>query len=128
MMKRANLQEVTKNLVKKLKKIKAVKAVYLFGSYAIGKPRSFSDIDICVIAQRISKSEKAKIASLGSRKVQVSFFDDLPIYIKFEVIKGKQLFVRDEEFLHKLTFRTLKEYYDFWPLLKRFERFYRVKV
>jgi predicted nucleotidyltransferase len=122
------IEKELKKIVEELKKIKAVKCVYLFGSYAVRKQLPFSDIDICVIADKISKKEEGKILSLASKKVQISLFNELPIYIKFKVLKeGKLLFNKDEEFLHKIVFSTVKEYLDFRPLLKRFERFYFVR-
>jgi predicted nucleotidyltransferase len=117
-----------KKTVEELKKIKAVKAIYLFGSYAAGKQLPFSDIDVCIIGDKISKKERSEIFSSGSKKIQISIFDELPIYIKFRVLKeGKLLFNKDEEFLHRITFSTVKEYLDFQPLLRRFERFYLVR-
>jgi predicted nucleotidyltransferase len=122
------IEKELKKIVEELKKIKAVKCVYLFGSYATGKQLPFSDIDICVIADKMSKKEESKILSLASKKVQISLFNELPIYIKFRVLKeGRILFNKDEEFLHKIIFSTVKEYLDFRPLLKRFERFYFVR-
>lgn len=118
--------EMNEKILEELKGMNGVKAVYLFGSYAKGKELPFSDIDICAIG-KFNEKEKSEISSLSSEKIQISIFDELPIYIKFRVFKeGKQLFCRDEEFLQKVTFSTLKEYLDFKPLLKRFERFYLV--
>jgi predicted nucleotidyltransferase len=122
------IKKELKKIVKELKKIKAVKCIYLFGSYATGKQLPFSDIDICVIGDKISEKWKSKILALSSKKIQISIFDELPIYIKFRVFKeGRILFNKDEEFLHRTIFSTVKEYLDFKPLLKRFERFYFVR-
>ena len=117
-----------KKLVDKLRHFKGVNSIFLFGSYATGKQLPFSDMDICVIG-KLSEREKGEIESLSYGKIQIVFFDELPVYIKFNVLKeGKQLFCRDTRYLHETAFRTLKEYLDFQPLLRRFERFYSVSV
>lgn len=119
---------IFEGVIDKLKKIKKVKAVYMFGSYATGMQLPFSDIDVCDIGN-LNENEKNEISGLSSEKIQISIFDELPIYIKFRVFKeGKLLFCRDEDFLRKVTFSTLKEYFDFQHLLKRFERFYSVRI
>ncbi|MGL4570621.1 MAG: nucleotidyltransferase domain-containing protein [Clostridium sp.] len=39
------------NLVKEIRNSSNIKVVYLFGSYAYGKPHAESDLDICIIAE-----------------------------------------------------------------------------
>jgi len=127
-MKVVKLEAELRRAVRNLKDMKKVEAVYLFGSYATGRQLPFSDIDVCVIGRSLSVAERNKIASFGSEKVQISIFDELPIYIKFRVLKdGRLLFCRNDSYLHDTKFSTLKEYFDFWPLLKRFETAYLVK-
>lgn len=113
------------HLVDELKKFQKVKAVYLFGSYAAGRHLPFSDIDVCVITDTLDDAEKREISALNSEKVHLSIFDELPVYIRFQVLKdGKQLFLRDERFLNNVIFSSLKEYLSFRPLLDRFEMAY----
>ena len=120
------IEYLIKKIVKELKKIKEVKGIYLFGSYAKGKALPFSDVDICVITDRnISRSKRADILSNSGRKIDISLFWDLPIAIRYRVLKeGKLLFERDKMFLHRTTVKAVREYLDFKPLLKRFERAY----
>ena len=109
-----------------LRKIKSVAAVYLFGSYATGRQLAFSDIDICVITEKdIPTSEKPEISSVSFEKIEVVVFWDLPIYIRYRVLKeGNPLFVRDKKFLHSVTIETLWEYLDFKPIIERFSEIY----
>jgi len=113
-------------LINELKKIKGVKAIYLFGSYAKAEQLPLSDIDLCVIADKdIDEKVKSDITSNSSEKIDVSLFWDLPIMIRYKVLKeGKILFLRDERFLHLITTETLREYFDFQPVIERFGEVY----
>lgn len=98
-------------LLEKLKKIKKVKAVVLFGSYAKGTQKKTSDLDIAVLVDKWDKNLEAEVSSLSSNFYDVVIFDRLPLYIKFEVFKyGNILFVSDEDFLNKIKLRVLKDY------------------
>lgn len=117
---------MNEKLLKELKRMKEVKAIYLFGSHAAGKATPVSDIDICVITDRnIPKDKKAEITSCSGNKLDVSIFWDLPIMIRYRVLKeGKSLFEREKEFLHSITMATIREYLDFKPVIERFSEVY----
>ncbi len=108
-------------IVNELKKNKKVDAVYLFGSYAKGNAKPFSDIDICVITERgVSKKVKEEILSHSSKKIDISMFWELPLMIRFRVIKeGKLLYKKDEIKLQRVKVDTLKSYLDIQPMIKR---------
>jgi len=47
-------------------------------------------------------------------KIDVSIFQQLPVYIKVRVLRGgRMLFVRDETLLYETAFSTIKEF-DFY--------------
>jgi hypothetical protein len=105
---------------KKIAKIKNIEAIYLFGSHATKKNNSFSDIDICIIGD-LTEDEAYRVLDYSNDKIDICFFNKLPVYIKFRVLKeGKRLFVRDIEKLNIIRFRTLGEYLDFKPSLNKF--------
>jgi len=107
-------------IANEISKIKNVKAIYLFGSYARGKIMPLSDIDICVIGS-LSEEEKYKALEHLSDNLDISFFDMLPIYIKIRVFKnGKPLVIKDKEYVNRLKLRTLQEYLDFKPAINKF--------
>jgi len=107
-------------IAEEIAKIKSVKAVYLFGSYATGKNHRFSDIDLCVIGN-LSEKEKYKALSPLSDNLDIVFFELLPVYIKIRVfIEGKPLIIKDREAINRLKLRTLSEYLDFKPALNKF--------
>jgi predicted nucleotidyltransferase len=114
-----NLKELDK-VIKEIKKTK-VDAIYLFGSYARGKAKPISDIDICVLTKRdTAKDIKEQILSNSSKKIDIVIFWDLPPAIRFRVLKeGKLLYERDNLTLHRIKIDTLKSYLDIQPMIRR---------
>ena len=109
-------------IIEPFKKNRDVISIYLFGSYARGREKPFSDIDICVIADK--HANRDEILSHSSKKIDISIFHDLPMSMRFRVIKeGKLLFSRDELKLHRIIVATIKSYLDFKPhIMRRTER------
>ena len=106
-------------LAEKLRNVEGILAVYLFGSYADGKVHDGSDIDICVIGRLGRKDKERILCIVESDKYDLSFFSDLPIWIKIRVFRGRLLFARNKERVYEIYFRTLREYLDFKPAIKR---------
>ena len=93
----------------------------MFGSQTKKKATPISDIDICVIGKNLSEKEKAELESLGNDKIQITFFDELPVAIKFRVFKeGENIFLRDEKFFNSLKAETISRFLDFKHLLDRY--------
>ncbi len=107
-------------IVNQLKRDKNIIAVYLFGSYGTQRQTPLSDIDLCVFTKKITTNEILKIKSFGSEKIDISIFENLPIYLKPEVFKGKPLFVRDRYFVAEKAARAFREYQDFKKYENRF--------
>ncbi|MDQ1284252.1 MAG: uncharacterized protein QG620_600 [Patescibacteria group bacterium] len=61
-MSRTQAKEIVKKYARELKKAKyPFSAMYLFGSYAKGKPRKDSDIDVAVVSSELDKNwDKAR--------------------------------------------------------------------
>lgn len=125
-MRKEEFERIKENIMSGVKRFPEVKAVYLFGSYATGKQKPISDIDICVIAEKtIGKSKKLQILAYAGKNTDIVMFHDLPISVKANVLKeGMPLFCRDDEFLADITVATMKEYLDFSHVLKRFTKLY----
>ena len=114
--------ENIKNIAKKIAKIKNVKAVYLFGSYARKEQHGLSDIDLCVIGD-LSEKEELEIMGYCTDNLDVSAFNQLPIYIKIRVFReGKTLVVKDTKYLDYVKLKTIKEYLDYKPLINKYIR------
>ncbi len=114
-----------KKIISELSKHKRVKAIYLFGSQARKDAGPLSDTDLCVLAPQVSEKEKNVILSYASPKVDLVLFEDLPLTIKVRVLReGKRLYVADLGYVNDLDWRTMKEYFDFKPILKKFIEVY----
>ncbi|MEW5693897.1 MAG: nucleotidyltransferase domain-containing protein [Candidatus Hydrogenedentota bacterium] len=86
-------------------------AVYLFGSYAKNEEKPISDIDLAVILRDYNKEDEAEIGSLYGKDIDLVLFHRLPLHIKFEVFKyGKELLIRDEDYLLDIKLAVLREY------------------
>ena len=115
------LKERINSIVESLKKYPEVVAIILYGSYAKGKEKPLSDIDVAVILK--DKSLEAEVSSFSSNVLDVVPFHRLPLYIKFEVLKhGKVLFLRDREDFMNVKKRILRDYLEMSYLYKRMQR------
>ena len=65
-----------------------------------------------------------RCSSHASKKIDISIFHELPMSMKFRVLKeGQLLFLRDELKLHRIIVATIRLYLDFKPhILRRTER------
>lgn len=97
-----------------------VLAVMLYGSVARGDATAVSDVDLCVVLTPAQYSPAAlaakRLAYTRESTLDVQVFQALPIYIRQRVLKeGRVLFVRDEDLLYEIAFRTVQAFEDFRP-------------
>ena len=97
-----------------------VMAVIVFGSAARDEQAPVSDVDICLVMT--SQPKSFELTSLSHKRLEymkdnsfdVRIFQQLPLYIRVRVLKeGRILFVRDENQLYELAFRTAQAFEDF---------------
>ena len=99
------IKEILEKIIEELKLLPFTEAIVLFGSHAKNKATSISDVDVCVIDnEKFPKEKRREVYQYSTDKINISLFSDLPLYIKYEVFKGKLLFVKD-----KSNFRRLRE-------------------
>jgi len=111
----------TKTLSLLLDRAKAdpeILAVMVFGSAARGEQGTDSDMDICLVLMpsRVDQTgfstKRLDYAQIGD--LDVSIFQALPLYIRRRVLKeGRIEFVRDEDALYEVAYRTAQAYEDF---------------
>jgi len=93
-----------------------IKFIILYGSHASKKEHASSDIDLCVYydAEK-TKRFMFRMQLLGrlSDEFDITLFQDLPLYVKKEVLKGKVMYESDTMFLYDIDRRTYREYEDF---------------
>ncbi len=114
------INKLVKNSVERLKNIEGfekVRFIMLYGSAAEGVSRENSDIDLCIDYDAKTDYERSmfrlKVLSELPAIFDVQIFNQLPLYVKKEVLKGKVVFCRDEEYLYETALLTIKEFEDF---------------
>lgn len=115
------MEKKIKEVVEKAKKDQDVIAVVVFGSFAKGEKNR--DIDICLILREGMKNIEMSHKRLEYLKefpsLDISIFQQLPIYIRHRVMKeGKILFMRSFENVFDIYIKTIKEFESFKPKLK----------
>ena len=99
--------------IRKISGFNNVNFVILYGSRAIGKENLMSDYDLAVYYDS-SKKERFNFLVNASfdKKFDVKIFQDLPIYIKKEVLKGKVIYTKkgNESFICDIAYETIKEF------------------
>ena len=87
-----------------LKGRKEVKAVLLYGSYARNEQNIRSDIDICVVAPTLkTPKDFAKLLreiwrNVDANKYDVRIFEELPLYLKIEVIRNHKIIFSEDPY------------------------------
>ena len=93
-----------------------VKFIILYGSYANDTNTPSSDIDLAIYydASREERFKfRMKILGIFDTNFDIQIFQDLPLYVRKEVIKGRVLYYDDLEFLYSLTRDTYRDFEDF---------------
>ena len=113
-----------KKVAMKISKIRGVSAVYLFGSYAKGKQRPYSDIDICVITKdSVDESVRDEILIHASKTIETHILSDMPLNLQFRVFhEGKPIVINSNEKLLETRFNVMRAYQDFRPRLEKYWR------
>lgn len=106
------------NAVKTIKKLDSrIEFIVLYGSIVEDRYNKLSDIDIAVYYSGDKKERfnfRIKLLGRLGDKFDIQIFQDLPLYIKMEIIKkGKILYYKDYSKLFGIYLQTIKEYEDF---------------
>ncbi len=107
-------------LLPRVKQDKEVLAVIIYGSAARDQQAPFSDIDICLVMApqprpfNLTSLSHKRLEYMEDNSLDLRIFQQLPLYIRVRVLKdGRILFVRDENQLYELAFRTAQAFEDF---------------
>lgn len=111
---------------------KEIIALYLFGSYAEGKQKPNSDIDIAVLTEPyINKKEsfisrlnfKNDIAKLLNKEIDLVIFQETGEFLSYQIIKnGKLVFERDKDKLSLFKSKKIVQYLDYQFLLNEMQK------
>lgn len=105
--------------MKKLKERKdfdRVKFVILFGSQAEGRANKMSDYDFAVYFDGNNRERFDFRISFGGiipDNFDLQVFQDLPLYVRKEVLKGKVVYTKDMRFGYDVAYETIKAFNDF---------------
>jgi len=95
-----------------------IEFIILYGSslglYHLGD----SDIDICIYIDNEKKNLSEIRLELLKRlndKFDIQMFQLLPLYVQIEVLKGKILYVKEEDRIYEIAYETIEEYEEFSP-------------
>lgn len=111
-----------KQVVEQLKKISYVETIIQFGSSL--EREDFKDIDICLITTRtLSMKEEMYIRKEVPDKYDLSFYDDLPLHLKKQVLTaGKVLYTKDDYHLLKIIQYVDAEYPRYKTFLEEYHQ------
>ncbi len=92
MVEKENIEKIVENIARDFSFLKnRVLAILIFGSASKGIVGEKSDIDICIVAPNKNPKELLKEifqrVDVSGKKYDVYVFEELPLYLKMEVIK-----------------------------------------
>lgn len=102
--------------LKKMPDFDRVKFVILFGSQALGKANPMSDYDFAVYYEGSTKERFnfcMRLSGILGEKFDIKIFQDLPLYVQKEVLKGKLVYYKDLTFVHNVAYRIIQRFEDF---------------
>jgi len=102
--------------LKEMPDFNKVKFIFLYGSYAENKQNKLSDIDFAVYYQGDKKERfnfRLKILGKLPDNFDVQIFQDLPLFVRIEVLKGKLIYTKDLAFVYDTAYQTIKAFEGF---------------
>ncbi len=106
------MAEILERMKKDFKFIKdSVIGVLIFGSYAAGKANKRSDIDICLVSPK-DKEVIFKVFERLGGKYDIKIFEELPLYVKINIIKNHKTIFGNEVELSYYFYNFRKKWQD----------------
>ncbi|MEG3223989.1 MAG: nucleotidyltransferase [Methanobacteriales archaeon Met13] len=106
-------------VIKKRDDFDRVMFIILYGSSSRGEARLDSDVDLAVYYQgSVEERFQFRMEVLGELYhdyYDVQIYQDLPLYVKMEVLPGEVLYKKDNTFLYDVAYQTIQEFEDFKP-------------
>lgn len=95
-----------------------VRFVILYGSRAEGRARKNSDYDFAIYYEG-SENKKFKFLLNANfdKRFDAKIFQDLPLFIRKEVLKGRVIYAENLSFVYDVAYQTIKEF-------ERFKKYY----
>ncbi|NOZ76416.1 MAG: nucleotidyltransferase domain-containing protein [Euryarchaeota archaeon] len=103
--------------LKAIEGFEKVKFIILYGSRAGGHERRGSDIDLCIYydgePEEASRFRFKVLSELFDDRYDVQVFQQLPLYVRVQVLQGEVIYCRDTRFLYETARDTVKEFESF---------------
>jgi predicted nucleotidyltransferase len=107
-------------------------AVYLFGSYATGRARQESDLDLAVLTASRGAARELhdlelkyfrELSSLVPKNLDIVILDRAGEILTYEILsKGRLIYERDREKRVEFEARRIVDYLDFLPYFQRMRK------
>jgi len=94
-----------------------VEFVILYGSSLTSYHLNDSDIDLCLYIneeKKVLSNVRLKLLKMFNDNLDIQIFQLLPLYVQIEVLKGKVLYVKEEDRLYEIAYETIEEYEEFY--------------
>ncbi len=117
-----NIDNIKRKILK-LDTRKRIKFIVLYGSVAHGTSNKLSDIDIAVFYHGTDRERfRFRVKATGELpdKVDLQIFQDLPLYVRKEVLKGKVLYNKDFQFTFNEYMKVIKDFNYFEKYLNHY--------
>ncbi|MBN1455421.1 MAG: nucleotidyltransferase domain-containing protein [Methanomicrobia archaeon] len=103
--------------IKRIAGFERVRFIFLYGSAAEGRLRPDSDIDLCFYydgsAEEAARFRFTVLSELAGDRYDVQIFQQLPLYVRMEVLKGKLIYCTDIRFVYDVAGETIKDFESF---------------
>ncbi len=100
--------------IKNIEGFEKVKFIILYGSASEGRMIEGSDIDLCIYydgdPEEASGFRFEVLSELFDDIYDVQIFQQLPIYMRGDVLKGKMIYCKDKRFLYEVAIETIKDF------------------
>ncbi len=111
------IQEKVVEKIKSIEGFEKVEFIILYGSAAEERTRKESDIDLCIYydgsIDEASRFRFKVLSEFFEDIYDIQIFQQLPLYVRVEVLKGKVIYCRDKKFLYDVAIQTIKEFEEF---------------
>jgi len=110
-------EESVGEILEKIKNIEGfekVKFIVLYGSAAEERMVESSDIDFCIYydggREEASRFRFKVLSELFDDIYDIQIYQQLPLYVRVEVLKGKVIYCKDKRFLYEAAIETIKDF------------------
>jgi hypothetical protein len=94
-----------------------VQFIIFYGSATCGEATPDSDLDISIYFEgtndKASRFRFEVLSQIGDDRFDVQIYQQLPLYVRIQVLKGVVLFYRDLPFVYETAVLTIKEFDSF---------------